>query len=183
MEDWTPVAGWEHRYEVTSCGKVRSKSRLVQSSYGKKRRIQGRVLTPQLVRGYPAVNVTIDGRRMNLLVHRMVAETFILNPEKKPYVNHLDGVRDNNCVSNLEWCTHAENMQHAHDIGLIPPSKIGPGEASPAAKLNDKSVSEIKKALRNGALQRDLAKEYGVAKGTISFIANGITWSHVEAAS
>lgn len=182
MDDWTPAHGWEDRYEVTSHGKVRSKSRVVQSSYGKTRRIQGRELRPQLIRGYPAICLCVDGKRKNLLVHRIVAETFILNPERKPCVNHLDGDRQNNKVDNLEWCTHAENMRHAHETGLIPPSTIGPGEACPASKLNDISVAEIKKHLRNGVRQNKLAAQYGVAKGTIHYIAKGVTWAHIEAA-
>ena len=70
--------------------------------------------------GYPVI--WLQGRtrkeRKHYYVHRLVALTFIPNPNNKPEVNHIDGNKQNNHVSNLEWVTHQENMQHAHDCGL-----------------------------------------------------------------
>lgn len=59
-----------------------------------------------------------DGNRINKAVHRVVAETLIPNPENLPQVNHIDGNKDNNATSNLEWCTHLENQRHAWRLGL-----------------------------------------------------------------
>jgi len=68
---------------------------------------------------YLITTITIEGKQKHLYVHRLVAETFIPNPENKPCVNHIDGNSKNNNIGNLEWCTYAENVHHAYKIGLI----------------------------------------------------------------
>lgn len=75
-------------------------------------------LTPQMTNKYPTYNLTIDNKKKKHYVHKMVAETFISNPENKPIVNHKDGNTHNFNVENLEWVTASENSQHAVDIGL-----------------------------------------------------------------
>lgn len=68
--------------------------------------------------GYHRVTLYKDNKPKHCPVHRLVAETFIPNPENKPTVNHIDGNKANNSISNLEWSTHSENSQHAYDNGL-----------------------------------------------------------------
>ena len=86
-------------YSVSTEGRVRKNS-------------DQKVLTPsKKSNGYMQINLfTNDGRRKKEYVHRLVALTFLDNPNRFPEVNHIDGVRDNNTLSNLEWVTHAENM-------------------------------------------------------------------------
>lgn len=74
--------------------------------------------------GYKRVQFTVDGKRHTTGVHRLVAIAFIPNPENKSDVNHIDGNKSNNHVSNLEWCTHKENMAHGKRLKLFKP---GPG--------------------------------------------------------
>lgn len=75
-------------------------------------------------RGYPCIKMPDkNGQRRKYKVHRLVAQHFIPNPKNKPCVNHRDGIKTNNCVENLEWCTYKENMQHAYSLGLYPTGK------------------------------------------------------------
>lgn len=69
--------------------------------------------------GYLRVSIWVENKSYQKLAHRLVAEKFIPNPENKPCVNHKDGIKTNNCVINLEWCTVSENTKHAYDTGLI----------------------------------------------------------------
>lgn len=75
-------------------------------------------LTPQMTVKYPTYNLTLDGIKKKTKIHRMVAETFIDNPENKPIINHIDGDTHNFHISNLEWVTESENSKHARATGL-----------------------------------------------------------------
>jgi hypothetical protein len=75
--------------------------------------------------GYYSYNILIDGRIQGRLMHRLIASHFISNPELKKEVNHIDGNKLNNNVSNLEWCTRSENFRHAFNTGLYKGSNLG----------------------------------------------------------
>lgn len=123
-EVWKEVKGYEGLYQVSNFGRVKSLLRF-NNYYNaiykeQKKRIQKERLlnirkTP---RGYLQVCLTANSLSNNKLVHRLVAEAFIPNPLNKPQVNHIDGNKENNKVSNLEWMTSQENNKHAHKIGL-----------------------------------------------------------------
>jgi hypothetical protein len=70
-----------------------------------------------LAKGYKRVALSIGGKVKRFALHRVVAETYIPNPQNKPYINHIDNNPSNNAVRNLEWCTHSENMLHCHKLG------------------------------------------------------------------
>lgn len=78
-----------------------------------------KLLSQSIQQGYHHVTLNINGQQKRKRVHRLVAETFLDNPDNKPYVNHIDGNRENNCVNNLEWVTPTENTQHAVMAGLF----------------------------------------------------------------
>lgn len=110
-------------------------------------------------------------------VHRLVAQAFIPNPENKPEVNHKDGNKLNNHVSNLEWVTHLENMQHAYKTGL---AKTQVGEKSPRAILTKKQVDEIRKNYipRDKTFGlRPLGIMYGVTSHCIWRIISNKNWN------
>lgn len=178
---WYDYPGYEDRYEITKCGRVRSKTRYVNSpAAGGKRLVKGKELKLSLVKGYYALQVALLGKRRTEYIHRAIATLFVDNPLMKPHVNHIDGNKINNNPDNLEWCTHLENMRHAYRTGLAHVRESGPGEKSPAAKLCDDDVREIKRRLLIGETQASIAKRFGMSKGAIGFIARGETWSHVE---
>ena len=146
------------------------------NSDGAVRRLDGRVVTQMLTdRGY--LRVILSGK--NLKVHRLVAETFIDNPNGLPEVNHIDGNKANNSAANLEWSDRLSNMRHAFATGLIPP--LGHGECARRAKLKDADAVFIKQNYKRG--HKDfgagaLAAKYGVHISTICKISSGTNWTN-----
>lgn len=112
MEQFKRINGFEDYY-ISSWGRVYSTK-------------VGKFLNPFLCgRGYLKVDLHINGKRTHKKVHRLVAEAFIPNVDHKPQVNHIDGNKLNNSVTNLEWCTNQENVQHYKDsIKLIRQNEI-----------------------------------------------------------
>ena len=109
-EIWKEVIGYENYYEVSSLGKVRSKSRVV---HGRNDWImQGRELKLGNSGRYLQAYLSVDGKGKSINVHRLVAEAFIPNPNNFPEVNHKDENRYNNSVDNLEWCEHICNVNY-----------------------------------------------------------------------
>lgn len=175
------LPGYEEYFQINRSGEVWSKTRYVNSPIcGGRRLVTGRRMKPQMVKGYPSIQAKIGEKRVTIYIHRAIATLFVPNPGGKPHVNHLNGDRSDFRPGNLEWCTHLENMRHAFRTGLATAPTIGPGGMSPAAKLSEDLVREIKGKLRDGARNCELAREYGVTKGTIGHIKTGATWSHVS---
>lgn len=121
---WAPIQGYEGHYEVSTFGDVRSLDRVVKRSGSRgDLKVQGRMMKSQVTpKGYLRIRLQRDGWGGNYMVHRLVAEAFIENPEAKPEVNHKDGNKQNNHVGNLEWSTSSENQIHAYDTGLREPA-------------------------------------------------------------
>ena len=122
-EEWKPVAGFEDSHEVSSLGNVRALARTAERSGP-----TGNVSLPErnltfhvTPKGYARLQLTNGDKKKNKLVHRLVAEAFVPNPDGKEQVNHIDGDKLNNKASNLEWVTPSENLQHAYDTDLRKP--------------------------------------------------------------
>ena len=122
-EIWKDIEGYEGLYQVSNLGRVRSLDKPMVVYGFQKIPIntirKGKVLSPRLSQdGYEKVSLTKDKKPNNLFVHRLVAKAFISNDDDCKEVNHIDGNKRNNEVSNLEWCTHLENMQHCFKNSL-----------------------------------------------------------------
>lgn len=116
MEIWKDLVGiLGERYEVSNLGNIRTK--IFYDSWNRKR--GGNILIKSLdKRGYERVRLCMNYNKSGGTIHRMVAKAFIENPNNLPQVNHKDGIKTNNNVSNLEWCNNSYNQKHAIDSGL-----------------------------------------------------------------
>ena len=132
--------------------------------------------------GYLSFNLgtSIQGERkyQTLRIHRLVAMAFIPNLDNLPEVNHKDGNKLNNCVTNLEWVTGLQNIKHAWKTGLIKGLK---GEKNGRSKLTNEEVKEIRNKYtgKRGEIA-NLAKEYGVSWSLIKLIVTNKKWVHIK---
>lgn len=121
-EIWKDIKGYEGYYQVSNLGNVRSLDRVQTFNNGSKlckRIVYGKTISNYIGKcGYVRVRLARGGKKKTTLLHRLIALHFIPNPDNKKEVNHINGVKSDYSISNLEWMTHKENIQHAHDNGL-----------------------------------------------------------------
>lgn len=157
------VVGYEGLYSISPEGKV--------WSY----RTQ-KFLKPLLNnKGYWYVQFWVNNKHKVCLLHRLIAATFIPNPNNLPEVNHKDAVKTNNSIDNLEWCTHRQNMEHCFKNNL---RVAAVGERASRSKLKEWQVLEIRANYKRG-LGVKMGKEYGVGADVISEIMNRKIWKHI----
>lgn len=127
--------------------------------------------------GYKRLGVLCnDGVRRKKLLHRLIAQTYIPNPEKLDYINHKDGDKLNNHVDNLEWCTSSYNQKHAYSTKL---KRMPQGELNGRNRLTEQDVIEIYWKLYEGARNIDIRKEYDIGAGTVMCIKDRSNWNYL----
>ena len=131
MEQWKPIEGTNGKYEVSNLGRVRTNGQR-----------PGLLTLTKQPSGYRYAMIEIDGKPCNRRVHRLVAQYFLPNPDNMKEVNHKDGNKDNNHVSNLEWCTRSHNVKHSFDTGLKQPHRW---TAEERKQIADKVKATIKR--------------------------------------
>lgn len=162
MEIWRLINDYPN-YEVSNLGRVKS------MKFEKER-----ILKPELLKdGYLRVKIYNDVKKNKFLVHRLVADCFIENKEKKKQINHKNGIKTDNSVSNIEWVTPSENMTHSYILKLNY-SKLG--EEHPMSKLTKKDVINIRK--KKYSIKKE-AEFYNVCIGTINKIRAKTIWKHI----
>ena len=162
MEIWKTINA-EPNYEVSNTGKVRRKDSLHIKSLRFDR--------------YGYLRVTLYPSGKTYTIHRLVAKAFLDNFENKPQVNHKNGIKTDNKVSNLEWCTNKDNIIHAYDNNLITSCK---GEKNAMAKLTDSQVIEIRNNPKYKDLNyKEIAKIFNIAHETARRICLNKTWKHL----
>lgn len=166
--EWKPIPMFEGRYLTSAKGEVLSHP---NPKNGRKWIVLRQSINPM---GYPTVSISINSIRKTYLVHRLVAMSFLESKgSDKNYVNHINGIKSDNCIYNLEWCSASENIQHAFDTGL----KVGVrGEKNNWCSITDINVIDI---FNSNLSRMDLSVLYGINIGTIDNIKNGKTRSEV----
>ena len=156
----------EHPWiEVSNLGRVKTKDRVVMRKDGKKYPVKGQVLKQQLnKRGYLFIRFSVNGKGVNRYVHRMVAITFIPNPNNYPEVNHIDNNPINNSASNLEWCTDQYNQNYKKNFGTSPAEVFG--HPVFAVDLETRVVSRFES-------QSEAARKLGVYAENINKVVKG----------
>ncbi len=163
MEQWKDIHGCEGLYQVSSLGRVRSLPRTIIDRI-RTRRLRGRLLSPGERRdGYRHVVLCNQEKGMRVTsIHRLIALHFISAIEGKTYVNHKNGVKTDNMVENLEWCTQRENIKHSFDsLGRIPKSTPVVQESTKGRRI---------KVFPSGVTA---ANETGISKTRISAAVTG----------
>ena len=126
MSEWRPING-DFDYIVSDDGRVRRCGSTNDHSM-------------RDTKGYLTVDLYRDSKRSTKRVHRLVAESFIPNPDNQPEVNHKDGNKHNNCVDNLEWVSKKDNCRHAWAMGLVKPSRSMLGKHNPHGGRKGKPI-------------------------------------------
>ena len=131
--------------------------------------------------GYIYYRLYFNSKEHYKLAHRLVAEAFIENPLNKPQVNHIDGIKDNNFVKNLEWCTAKENIKHADEHGLRYYRK---GIESNFNKYPEEMIIEICELLQNGYTNKQIQIKLGIIgekyRALIKSIKKRKNWKHIS---
>lgn len=117
-EEWKDIKGYEGLYQVSNLCRVKGLDRIIISKNGISVFHKGAIKKQSLSHGYLTTTLHKDTKNKRHYVHRLVAQAFIPNPENKPQINHKNGIRSDNDLSNIEWTTQSENMIHAYKTGL-----------------------------------------------------------------
>lgn len=170
-KEWKPLINYENSYEISNFGEIRGIDRI---SGKRKGIIKGKLLKQTINhKGYLEVRLTKNSKSIYKIVHRLVALNFIHNPLNLPQVNHIDGIKTNNFVNNLEWVNNSQNQLHAYKTGLQPSRK---GENNNNASISNEEVTNIKELYNSGQSIRDISINIDIPLGKIRSIIYKRSW-------
>jgi len=166
MEKWKSVKGFESQYEISNLGNLRSIDRVVKhyvNGFTRKYKGSSKKLRKDKD-GYLKCTLKKDGEIFHFRVHRLVAEAFIINEEQLKIVNHLNGIKTDNRVENLEWCNHSDNVIHAVLNRFI------------ETKLTDEQAIEI---FNSKLSNRKLGEQFKINSSIVWRIKNKKAYKHL----
>lgn len=174
--EWRDIPGFEGIYQVSNTGHIRRINPIIRDFKTKPNQT-----------GYVIVHLSKNGKVSFLHTHRLVMQAFVGECPPKIQVNHKNGIRHDNRLENLEYCTQSENLRHAKYVlgksfgyGSEKSPAYVRGEAHGLATLTTEKVISIRELAATGMMQKDIARLYGVKQQCISKIVNRKRWSHVE---
>lgn len=183
MEIWKDIPGYEGVYQISNIGRVKSLSRYVARGRAKNPNVllPERILAIKINRGgYQVVHLRTN-KNLYPTVHKLVAMVFIDNPLGKPTVNHINGIKADNRVENLEWSTHSEQMIHAIETGLYVQPDISKyttrGSANPISKIKEEDIPEIKRMRESGATYKSIGEHFGLGISQVFRICKNQSWN------
>jgi hypothetical protein len=152
-EIWKNIKDYEGLYQVSNLGNIKSN----------KRKGTNGIITKQLSKiGYYIVDLYKNSKRETKYLHRIIAETFISNPNNFPCINHKNGIKTDNRIDNLEWCSYSENNKHAYSLGL---------------KTNCKQIKQIdiktNKTIKTFYSMNEASRQIHISQSSISLCCNG----------
>lgn len=159
-EIWLPIPNYINLYWISNLGNVKCKNKQLKQRTNKK--------------GYLKVRLYKNNKCKTFSIHRLVAINFIPNPDNLPQVNHKDGNKLNNTITNLQWCNNSENQLHAYKLGLQPSRH---GENNSRSTLTNKDVEELKYLYNLGIRLSEVSNILGIGLSVARNIIYGNTWN------
>ena len=178
--EWKDISEYPERYAISRSGLLLSKAFIKYGknvngvfSYTRKNYILTFCKNED---GYLQTAISTKAGRTTVAQHRLLADAFIPNPKNKPHVNHINSIRDDNRIENLEWVTAQENSQHGFDFGF----RSSLGEKHPRSVLTNSIVIEIRRLKDGGFNCKQIADKLGLKYCTVWSAARGKNWGHID---
>lgn len=184
--EWRDIPGYGGFYRVSNTGLVKSMPRVVIRKNGKPLTIKERIIGESVATsGYPAATLSANDMPKSIYVHALVALAFIGKRPAGLFINHKNGVRTDNRIENLEYCTPLENVRHSIDVLGNKPFQnfdrtLNRGEKHSGAKLNNEQVREIRRLNASGMTARELSKKYQIEVSHMFRIIRRDVWKHID---
>lgn len=177
-EIWKEIPGWERYYKVSNLGNFISLERKIDRGNNTTKILKQRILKLCKRGLYIHMKFCRNGKEESYQAHKLVSLIFLPNPENKKMVNHKNGIKTDNRVENLEWCTAKENVRHTHATGLVHPQR---GAKRYNAKLTEDEAFEILQLNRMYGLgPKMIARHYNLDSSTVTVLLQRKTWKHVK---